>query len=281
MSFLNFLNPISAAASIFGGLNTRSAINSATKDLTNSIDTAQGTINTGSQKALGTLSDLHTANQGLLQPYEAAGQQGLDLMTKGIAPGGTFNTPFNNASFDLYKDPSYNFRLQQGLQGLDRSAASKGLLNSGGAAKAVTRYGQGMASEEYQNAFNRFQTDTQNRYNRVRDLTGIGQNATTEGLNENSIYGGRVAQIDTGTAAQIANLQTERGPALGQGEIGRAQALNQMISGLAGSIKLGPAGGGGGGGGYTSMTQLAPYQINPSGTAGAGPYGTPYAFNNQ
>jgi len=52
-------------------------------------------------------------------------------------------------------DPSYQFRFQQGQQAAERSAAARGLLNSGNAAIELQQYGQGMASQEYGAQFNR------------------------------------------------------------------------------------------------------------------------------
>jgi hypothetical protein len=59
------------------------------------------------------------------------------------------------------QDPGYQFRLKEGMQGLERSAAARGGLLSGGTLKGIQRYGQDMASQEYQNAFNRYQTSRQ------------------------------------------------------------------------------------------------------------------------
>ena len=50
---------------------------------------------------------------------------------------------------------SYKFRLSQGQQALQRSAAAKGMLGSGNTLAALMEYGQGMASTEYGNEFDR------------------------------------------------------------------------------------------------------------------------------
>jgi hypothetical protein len=65
-------------------------------------------------------------------------------------------------------DPSYSFRFQEGLKALDRSAAARGGLLSGGALKAAQRYGQDYASTEFGNA-----------YNRLASRAGFGQTATS------------------------------------------------------------------------------------------------------
>lgn len=69
------------------------------------------------------------------------------------------------ANLNAYADPSYQFRLQQGVNGLDASAAAKGGLLSSGHMKDLTDYSQGLASTEYQNMYNRFTNDQQNIQN--------------------------------------------------------------------------------------------------------------------
>ncbi len=57
---------------------------------------------------------------------------------------------------DYVEDPGYQFRLEQGLKGLENTAAFKGGLLSGATQKALNEYNSGQASQEYGAAFNRF-----------------------------------------------------------------------------------------------------------------------------
>ena len=82
-------------------------------------------------------------------------------------------TPFTMDQFQ--QDPGYAFRLKEGQQALDRSAAARGGLISGGALKAAERYGQEMGSQEYTNAFNRYQAERQARLGPLQAMTGMGQ----------------------------------------------------------------------------------------------------------
>jgi len=82
-------------------------------------------------------------------------------------------TPFSMQNFQ--QDPGYAFRLSEGQKQLDRSAAARGGLISGGALKAAQRYGQEMGSQEYMNAFNRYQTENAARLNPLQSLTGMSQ----------------------------------------------------------------------------------------------------------
>jgi hypothetical protein len=60
------------------------------------------------------------------------------------------------APFDVQADPGFQFRLQQGTEALENSAAARGGLLSGDTGKALQGYAQGLASDETQNAYNRY-----------------------------------------------------------------------------------------------------------------------------
>lgn len=97
------------------------------------------------------------------------------------SPGyGDLNRDFTIADFN--KDPGYQFRMDQGQQALERSAAARGGLLSGAAIKGALEYGQGFGSNEYSNAYNRFNADRTARFNRLSAVAGTGQTAAT-GLN--------------------------------------------------------------------------------------------------
>jgi hemoglobin-like flavoprotein len=117
----------------------------------------------------------------LQEPFRQAGISAqnrlLDYMGLGQnpnAPGfGRYTGDFSMADFQA--DPGYAFRLAEGQKALDRSAAARGGLQSGAALKAAARYGQDMGSQEYTNAFNRYQTNRANQLNSLQSLMGSGQ----------------------------------------------------------------------------------------------------------
>jgi len=59
------------------------------------------------------------------------------------------------SGFDITQSPSYKWRFDQGMEAVNRNMAAKGLLKSGNRLAELTKYGQGMASQEYDNEFNR------------------------------------------------------------------------------------------------------------------------------
>ena len=103
-------------------------------------------------------------------PWRAAGEQALNK----LIPLSDYQK-FGMAQ--VQQDPGYAFRLSEGQKALDRSAAARGGLISGGALKAAQRYGQEMGSQEYQNAFNRYQTERAAQLNPLQSLAGLGQTA--------------------------------------------------------------------------------------------------------
>lgn len=131
-------------------------------------------------------------------------------------------TPFVNTLEDLQNTPGYQFRLQQGEQALNNTAAARGNLLSGAAAKEMQRYGQGFASTEYQNAWdraqsayqnavNRYNTNRQTKYNMLAGQGQQGQNAATgmAGIAQNA--GQTSAQIYGNTANNLSNIATQQG----------------------------------------------------------------------
>ena len=78
---------------------------------------------------------------------------------------------------DFQQDPGYAFRMSEGLKALDRQAAARGGLISGAALKGAQRYGQEAASQEFTNAFNRYQTNRANQLQPLESLMGTSQTA--------------------------------------------------------------------------------------------------------
>jgi len=105
------------------------------------------------------------------RPYREAGETALNK----LIPLATEYTPFGMQQFQA--DPGYGFRMSEGMKALERSAAARGGLMSGATGKALTRYGQEMGSQEYQNAFNRYQTERAARLQPLQSLAGVGQTA--------------------------------------------------------------------------------------------------------
>ena len=86
--------------------------------------------------------------------YEAVGS-GQGPNNYALLDGSNAAGEQRNAFAEWERDPGYQWRMDEGIRARDRSAASKGMLLSGAQNKAITNWGQGLASEEYGNYFSR------------------------------------------------------------------------------------------------------------------------------
>jgi hypothetical protein len=186
-------------------------------------------------------------------PWRAAGETALNQ----LVPLATNYTPFGMDQFK--QDPGYAFRLQEGLKQLGHQAGARGGLISGQTLKGMQDYAQNSASNEYTNAFNRYQTERNARLNPLQSLAGVGQSATNF-----------VGQAGAQNASTMGNYLTGGAAAQAAGMVGGANALtgglgtylnynqgNNLVSALRG-----------GGGGMTSADVTA--GMNPYFAGGAG-----------
>lgn len=139
------------------------------------------------------------------------------------------------------QDPGYAFRLKEGQKQLERSAAARGGLISGGALKAAQRYGQEMGSQEYTNAFNRYQAERQARLGPLQSLTGMGQTTAQQ-----------IGTAGSNMASNVGNAMGSAAAARASGYVGGANALTSglgtYLNYSQGQNMLGALRGGGGGG---------------------------------
>lgn len=148
---------------------------------------------------------------------------------------------------DFEKEPGYEFRLSEGLKALDRSAAARGGLQSGSALKAAGRFGQDYASNEYQNAYNRYQANQSNLYNRLAGLSGTGQTATNALTTAGTQAAGNMGNYAMTGGANVAGAQLAAGNANASSYSGLAKALgginlNSLLSTGGTSAVMSPGG---------------------------------------
>ena len=138
---------------------------------------------------------------------------------------GSLNQKFNGSMMN--QDDGYQFRLQQGQNALNRSAASKGSSLSGGTLKALNDYNQGAASQEYQNAYNRYNTDQTNTYNRLSSLAGLGQTSVNNTSQAGQNYANQSGQYSLYSGNANASATMSSANAWGSGLNTLANAYNQ------------------------------------------------------
>tara|TARA_R110000868_G_scaffold125249_1_gene330914 strand:- start:2064 stop:2777 length:714 start_codon:yes stop_codon:yes gene_type:complete len=148
----------------------------------------------------------------LQEPFRKAGEEALNK----LIPLASNYTPFGMNQFQ--QDPGYAFRLSEGMKALDRTAAARGGLLSGSTLKGAQRYGQDLGSQEYMNAFNRYQTERNAQLNPLQSLAGLGQTATGTLTNA-------AGQMGQNLAAGYGNI----GQARASGYVGGTNALTSAL----------------------------------------------------
>lgn len=124
---------------------------------------------------------------GYLDPYITAGRGAIDRLSAMAEDGDEF--VFSQ------DDPSYQWRVQQGQQTLERNHAARGMSQSGGAMKALQRYAQNLASTEYAAEFDRHERTRARKFSENTTLANAGYQASGragDNLTQAAEYGGNM-----------------------------------------------------------------------------------------
>jgi hypothetical protein len=193
----------------------------------NAAESAAQTEANAANNATNTQLGIFNQTQANLAPYNQVGQSALSQLASlfGLGTGGAAGTgptaaTAANATSALTQYPGYQFGLQQGQQALSSSAASQGLLLSGGQLAAQQQYGQNYAMA---NAWNPY-------VSQLNTLAGQGENAATT-----------TGTIGANTGSSVANTQLAAGQAAASGTVGSANAItgalgSSIYSGLNSSL---------------------------------------------
>lgn len=141
---------------------------------------------------------------------------GLEGGEANAADFGRYARDFGMSDFEA--DPGYGFRMSEGMKALERSAAARGGLLSGTTLKGVQRFGQDLASQEYQNAFNRYYTARNAQLNPLQGILGQGQSST-------NVLTGAAGEAGRGIGA----AQMGAGAARASGYVGGVNALTGAL----------------------------------------------------
>jgi hypothetical protein len=187
----------SAAASGIGGVVTGNAISNA-----NATQQAAG------QQAGQTLKDIYNQQLGFVQPYQAAGQQGLNQISANMP---YLTHQFNAADLAAGLAPNYDFMLQQGQMANQRAANVGGGALSGNTLQGLQKYTQDYAGNAYQNAFQNYQNQRTNIYNTLSNIAGLGSTANAQAIGAGTNYGQQQTGLTTGLAAANAAATVGQG----------------------------------------------------------------------
>ena len=159
--------------------------------------------------------------QGNEKPFIQAGQTAMGQLSQGTQAGGQFSGSFTPQDFLNNQDPAYGFMQQQGNQAVERSGAAQGLDLSGGTLKGLVQYSQGLASNEYQNAYNRYMSSRNQNYSELSGIAGMGQAGASNAASQGNVATGQMANSMSGGANAAA-----------AGTVGQANAFSGALSSI-------------------------------------------------
>lgn len=129
---------------------------------------------------------------------------------------GSLLKPFGMEDFQA--SPAYQFNLAEGEKAINKAAAARGKFYAPGTLQDISKFSQGLASNEFQNAYSNYNTNMGNIWSRLSTLSGGGQNAAANlGTNASSVSGQVGSNMMSGGAAQAA------------GQVGQANAVNSGL----------------------------------------------------
>ncbi len=132
-------------------------------------------------------------------PWRAAGGEAIGSLSAMLKPG-----------YDHTTSPGYQFRFGEGQRAVEGSAASRGMLMSGGTLKDLIRFGQGTAADDFNDQFNR-----------TASVAAGGQQANTA-----------LGSLGASASRDIATLYNKQGEARASGYAGQNAALQGTLGNL-------------------------------------------------
>ena len=186
-----------------------------------------------SKSAANTVANATTAGQQQMQgnlqalspnytPYMNLGQTGVNQLNAQIPD---LTQSFGPQQLQSNLAPNYQFMLNQGL------GAQSQAMNVGGGGSNIntanTKFAEDYASNAYQNAFNNYQTQQTNIYNKLADIAGIGQQSLAN-----------LSNLATGNATNISNLGVGAANAQAAGQVGSAGAISSGLTGAGNTYAL-------------------------------------------
>jgi hypothetical protein len=170
-------------------------------------------------------SDATAAQQTALNQQVALNKPFYDIGV-GAANRLSAQTPYTPDAFNYQADPGYAFRFNEGMKGLNASAAARGGLISGNALQAATNYGQQAGSQEYQNAYNRYLTNNAQNLQAYNTNTANTQYLANMGQSSANNQANAIGQFGNNAASNVIGA----GNATAAGMVGGANALTSGVS---------------------------------------------------
>ena len=232
---------VGAASSVGGGLLGKGSAKKARKRAQRGYDQATDTTNKYFDEAVPFIDEANAEAQAGLENYAGLGEGALGKLAFGLGfdvPG--FDTSglergglLANFSADKFeKEPGYEFRREEGQRGLERQASSKGGVLSGQTLKALNRFNQDYASNEYGAAYDRYNKDRTFQTEALSGVAQMGQNAANQKGNWGMDYGRNRSNMVIDRGDKLAGLQLGRAGVGAQAALQRGRFNQNMVSGV-------------------------------------------------
>jgi hypothetical protein len=249
-------------ASLLGGiLGSRSARGAAQEQSRAAEVAAQAQLQ-ASRESNQLVRDMYQTNLGLQAPGIRTGQLALSALSSGLGLGpvqaqqqpgmgggapigatqeelASAGQPFAGRLSETFKpsaltqDPSYQFRLTEGLRAIQARGAATGMLQTGQGLRDISDYGQASASQEYGSAYDRFMRNQEALYSRLSGLAGIGQQATGSATAAGAQAAQNIGQTTVAGTTAASEQLTGAAAARAAGQVGSTQAITGGLRGGA------------------------------------------------
>jgi hypothetical protein len=205
-----------AAVSLIGGAMSADASRSAAHTQADAAN-----------RATDTQLDMFNTVNDQQKPYREAGYTALGQIGAGTAPGGAFSTAPTREQIMAGLAPNFDFARETGSGAVTNMANSMGGLGGNSLAE-ISRWNTGFAGDQYQRAFENYNTNQTNIFNRLASIAGLGQTAGSNSTTGASTFAGN-----------IAGSQMGAGNALAAGQVGSANAISGGLNNAMGWYQLG------------------------------------------
>jgi hypothetical protein len=196
--------------------------------LARAVGSSSRALQEGGRAAQGILGRQQGVTRGDFAPYREAGAESMDALRAALT-GGEFEAPSMD---EVMQDPGVAYRMERANEALQKSAAARGRLMSGGTIRNVAELNQALASQEYGNAYARTERERDRKFRNLFSVSQLGEQAAgTEG------------QFGLQYAMGLGGLETDIASAKAAGILGVEKAMQTGRKGL-----FEGSGGGGGGG---------------------------------
>jgi ElaB/YqjD/DUF883 family membrane-anchored ribosome-binding protein len=234
---------MSFVSSLVGGILGSNAVNDAANAEVQGAQQAQKVSQTNQTNANAAQQTALTNVTAAEQPYQALGQTSANSLADLVNKG--FSAPTLQQA---EQTPGYEFNLQQGTQAIDENAAANGTLMSGNTGVALEQFGQGLAQNTYQQAYNNALNAYMANYQSLQGATNTGLSSTGQLAGANLQTAGNTANIDLTAAQQQMQQINNAAAARASGYLGSANVWSNAVGGMmpsVGDVAQGLSGGGG------------------------------------